>query len=215
MKRKSNTLDVFVVFLNRAISGRDALVCPASFAADYPTLSNPWQQYSTTTRSSYTTRIVSDNSRDPSLLRSICPNRSAVGAPAVPLPCRTVVQRPKGPQLLGGQVAIGSGAPARHPRAGGPPPVRSGDPGRGVPDPLRRRGPDPPLPGGTRRTEWGAPPGGSGRGGRSPTVTPPGVTPPSGGVKNAVFGRHLVLYNLVGFFPVLISGCGRIFGRGK
>src|SRR6185312_11733429 len=121
-------------------------------------------------------------------------------------------------QLLGGQVAVGSGAPARHPRAGGPPPVRAGDlpgTGRGPGPPLRRRGSGPPLPGGTRRTEWGAPPGGSGRGGRSPTVTPPGVTPPSGGVKNAVFGRHLVLYNLVGFFPVLISGCGRIFGRGK
>src|SRR6185312_413921 len=158
---------------------------------------------------------VCDDSRDPSLLRSIYPNRPAVGAPAVPLPCRTVVQRPKGPQLLGGQVAVGSGAPARHPRAGGPPPVRSGDPGRGVPDPLRRRGPDPPLRGGTRRTEWGAPPGGVRAGGAEPHCDPPGVTPPSGGVKNAVFGRHLVLYNLVGFFPVLISGCGRIFGRGK
>jgi hypothetical protein len=187
LKRKSNTLDVFVVFLNRAISGRDALVCPASFAADYPTLSNPWQQYSTTTRSSYTTRIVSDNSRDPSLLRSICPNRSAVGAPAVPLPCRTVVQRPKGPQLLGGQVAIGSGAPARHPRAGGPPPVRSGDPGRGVPDPLRRRGPDPPLPGGTRRTEWGAPPGGVRAGGAEPHCDPPRGHPPLRGGQKCRF----------------------------
>src|SRR6185312_10160497 len=161
---------------------------------------------------------VCDDSRDPSLLRSIYPNRSAVGAPAVPLPCRTVVQRPKGPQLLGGQVAIGSGAPARHPRAGGPPPVRSGDlpgTGRGPGPPSGGGGPDPPSRGVPGGPNGGPPPGGSGRGGRSPTVTPPGVTPPSGGVKNAVFGRHLVLYNLVGFFPVLISGCGRIFGRGK
>jgi hypothetical protein len=90
-------------------------------------------------------------------------------------------------------------------------------PGRGgVPDPSPEEGvrtpPSRGVPGGPN---GGPPPGGSGRGGRSPTVTPPGVTPPSGGVKNAVFGRHLVLYNLVGFFPVLISGCGRIFGRGK
>src|SRR6185312_9527644 len=187
LKRKSNTLDVFVVFLNRAISGRDALVCPASFAADYPTLSNPWQQYSTTTRSSYTTRIVSDNSRDPSLLRSICPNRSAVGAPAVPLPCRTVVQRPKGPQLLGGQVAIGSGAPARHPRAGGPPPVRSGDlpgTGRGPGPPLRRRGSGPPPPGGYPEDRMGGPPrGGPGGGGGAPLWHPPGSPPPPGGAK--------------------------------
>src|SRR6185437_8132597 len=121
-------------------------------------------------------------------------------------------------QLLGGQVAVGSGAPARHPRAGGPPPVRSGDlpgTGRGPGPPSGGGGPDPPSRGVPGGPNGGPPPGGSGRGGRSPTVTPPGVTPPSGGVKNAVFGRHLVLYNLVGFFPVLISGCGRIFGRGK
>src|SRR6185437_13879788 len=90
--------------------------------------------------------------------------------------------------------------------------------GWATPGPLRgprEGGPDPPLPGGTRRTEWGAPPGGVRAGGAEPHCDPPGVPPPSGGVKNAVFGRHLVLYNLVGFFPVLISGCRRIFGRGK
>src|SRR6185312_2581688 len=88
-------------------------------------------------------------------------------------------------------------------------PTRDGE-GSRTPPPEEgvRTPPSRGVPGGPN---GGPPPGGSGRGGRSPTVSPPGVTPPSGGVKNAVFGRHLVLYNLVGFFPVLISGCGRIF----
>src|SRR6185437_422269 len=107
--------------------------------------------------------------------------------------------------------------PPGTPGSGWPPgplrgPTRDGEGSR---TPLRRRGSGPPPPGGFPEDRMGAPPGGVRAGGAEPHCDPPGVTPPSGGVKNAVFGRHLVLYNLVGFFPVLISGCRRIFGRGK
>src|SRR6185312_649337 len=108
------------------------------------------------------------------------------------------------------------GCPRPAPPSGWATPGPLRGPREGGPGPPPEEGSGPPPPGGYPEARMGGPPpGGSGRGGRSPTVTPPGVTPPSGGVKNAVFGRHLVLYNLVGFFPVLISGCGRIFGRGK
>ena len=191
------------------------LVCPASSAADYQCYRTHGNSPPRRPGLVIQLEKVCDDSRAPQLLLRLHPNRSAVVGIRRTTSCITIVQRPKDDQLPGDQAERGLGAPARHPRRGaapGPPPETPREGGSGPP---RRGGSGPPPPGGSRGGSGGAPPGGVRAGGAEPHCDPPGVTPPSGGVKNAVFGRHLVLYNLVGFFPVLISGCGRIFGRGK